>query len=67
MRPELADSRLLQIVEDAIAPAAFRPEIGLAAIAAELGVTIDELTPELAEAVALGACLIARPPLWLAA
>jgi hypothetical protein len=58
---------LAQIVSDAFTARAFVRDAGLAAIAAEFDLRIDEFEPELAAAVALGAALLAPQRALLAA
>ena len=69
MREELADTRqtILQGLSYAIAPSAFCRDAGLAAIAAEFDLRIDEFEPELAAAIALGAAVTAPQRNLLAA
>ena len=56
-----------QSIIDAIAASAFCGDAGLAAVAAEFDLRIEELEPDLAAAVALGAALLAPQRRLLAA
>jgi hypothetical protein len=68
MRTEFVDREpFTQSVADALAASAFCGDAGLAAIAAEFDLRIDELEPDLAAAVALGAALLAPQRHLLAA
>ena len=68
MRTAVVDREPLpQSIVDAIAASAFCGDAGLAAVAAEFDLRIEELEPDLAAAVALGAALLAPQRRLLAA
>ena len=68
MRTALVDREPFpQSVADAIAASALCGDAGLAAIAAEFDLRIEELEPDLAAAVALGAAVLAPQRRLLAA
>jgi hypothetical protein len=68
MRTEFVDREpFTQSVADALAARAFCGDAGLAAVAAEFDLRIDELEPDLAAAIALGAALLAPQRRLLAA